>query len=432
MGDTKITAEFTQTLNFADLTLTKELYEDNGTELSNNKNVDFEFTVELDFLGGTNYKPYSLRYQLDGETLMAVKGGEVKIKPGKTITFTNIPVGASYIITESDKAGYELNGTVNPATGTITDGGLSVTFKNKEIIIETGISAAKTFDGKNYTGDEFTFNAELVKFIKADGSVITGNELKKIYADSAISSITDGKIDFAKFSIVASKENAGEYIFKLSETKGTNTDYVYDAHSYYAKIVVSENNVENAMYYTDEACETLYGEDGTTPPTFRNVTATVYTDIEFKKVDGDRNPMQGVEFEIFSDEDCTDKITAGAIGNVFGVNGTVITDENGKAIFENVQYSRTEDTFYYIKETKTLDGYQLLAEPIVVKIDKDGNVTISYDDSELDNNTVVNVKQPELPVTGAAGVYNLFALGALIAFIGCLVLVTNKKRAKTL
>lgn len=431
-----VTVNYTNTLKKANLTLDKDLYQENGTTQSAN-NVPFEYTVEIDLDGdgaAYSYQTYDLEYTLNrGTTKYTATDGKLSIRPDQTATFINIPVGAKYRITETVKAGYVIESISGATTtsgyvaeGTITDGGSGVLYKNKEKPASSGLQAQKTLDGNVYSGSDFSFSAELIR--RDGGATIENAALKAMYATDGVSEKTtvdqNGYISFEDFTVIASSENKGKYVFKITESPtAADSPYNYDNTVYYAVIDVTAGNVANPVYYTNEDCTIKYTDgsttDGSTPPTFKNTTKGV--DISFTKVDESGNGMNGVEFKIYTDSNCTQQYTTNGVGDAIGTGGTVtsakVNDADGVVKVEKMAYSTTAATTYYFKETKTLSGYQLLADPVVVTIATDGTYTVSYNGTTLTDNKVTNITQPELPKAGGVGVTMLYVLGA-IAVIG--------------
>ncbi|WP_255882893.1 MULTISPECIES: starch-binding protein [unclassified Ruminococcus] len=425
-----VSVDYENILKTANLTLDKNLLTEQGTE-SENK-VPFEFTVELDLDGDGDkysYQTYDLEYRVPAGTFTA-QGGKLSIRPDQTATIMNIPVGAKYRISETAKAGYELNSITgatsisgSAAIGTISNSGSGVTFTNKEKPASSGLRAQKTLDGQLYSGSDFSFNAQLVDVRNIDGGTKTQTELnalkeEKAYNNSKSVVAEDGYVTFADFSVLPSDQYVAKYIFKITEDPtASESPYNYDSTAYYAVIEVIAGSVKAPVYYTNSACTTLVGVDGKTAPTFENFTKGV--DVQFTKVDQNGVGIDGVQFKIYTDEACTaeNQYKTNGVGAAIGDNGTVTSAGGGIVKVEKMAYSTTAATTYYFVETKTVNGKQLLANPVVVTIATDGTYTVSYNGVTLTDKKVVNVDQPDLPNAGAVGVTMLYVFGS-IAVIG--------------
>ena len=116
---------------------------------------------------------------------------------------------------------------------------------------------------------------------------------------------------------------------------------------------------------------------------------------------------------------------------------TAITDGNGKitGVFKNL-----EPGTYRLTETKAHPGYNLLAQPIVIKFTQDGKCFIDgqiiplgdkftkSDNTYTMNLTVLNRKTPELPHTGADAPSLWLLIGMPLAVAGLLIFTFRYNR----
>ncbi len=120
-------------------------------------------------------------------------------------------------------------------------------------------------------------------------------------------------------------------------------------------------------------------------------------DLTLNKI-GDNNPnniLPGVEFLLYFDEDMTEVVTLDANGtplaypiydttpgheeNIIGYSTRLVTDEQG-----NIHIGKLLDGTYYLVETKTVDGYNMLTQPVKIIVKESGDVprkTIDADDT---------------------------------------------------
>ena len=156
--------------------------------------------------------------------------------------------------------------------------------------------------------------------------------------------------------------------------------------------------------------------------------------VKFTK-DGGNKPLQGAEFELYSDELLSTKI------------GTATSDSSG-----NLSFPKLDEGTYYLKETKSPAGYTLLANPIKVEIIANefdgvatGTFTLKVDGkninatsgdyvAHLDQATgtavvaVENHKGFSLPATGGMGIALFLIIGAAgIAVVS--VIITKKTKS---
>lgn len=116
-----------------------------------------------------------------------------------------------------------------------------------------------------------------------------------------------------------------------------------------------------------------------------------------------------------------------------GVVDTITTGETGELVINGLA-----DGTYYLTETKAPRGYNLLREPVKVKIDHttaNGKLTETSfvaDQTETDTSGVVKVENnagAELPSTGGIGTTAFYVLGSAMALGAVILLVTKKRMA---
>ncbi len=293
---TALIAEYTNKLKTAPINLSKTLLKADNTASTDDPAV-FEFQLLLDVNNDGTPEAHDIAYAYSSDpgTTYIAENGVVHMRADQQIIFPDIPVGMKYKITESAKAGYTI--TVNDNNvKTVAASGNNVSYTNKTIIQSANLSAFKKLDNAAYAnGNLFSFKAELLKRIKNPTETVTTG-MEAIYATNTKSTTdADGKVEFDAFNITASLENIGDYIFKITELPdNTKPMYNFDSTVYYAKINVSANNVAAPVYYTDEACTTFVGTDGSTAPTFENTTKKGSITVNKTDVNGD--PVAGTQF----------------------------------------------------------------------------------------------------------------------------------------
>lgn len=307
----------------------------------------------------------------------------------------------------------------------------------------------------------------------------TGEDLVKVYANTSPNSydkdndlVPMGSGENANYTITEAEAGNGfEIQFKYDNLKDTvDTDT-------YVHVVYTATLNEDA-FTTDDLGNTAYVGVNTNPydedsVETETVTKKVYTyGFTVTKVGEKDEPLQGVEFKLYSDEKCTDEIkfvdkkngvytkaTEEQIKAGTDITTTLVTNGDGQ-----IQIQGLACGSYYLKETKAPDGYVLPSDVIKITLvdDKDtqggegpdGNL----DDCTAEGSTVVkeeslvstfaiggdtedglkNIfefkvenKKPgfNLPTTGGMGTVLFTAGGLVIMACGAaLVLVTLKKK----
>lgn len=194
--------------------------------------------------------------------------------------------------------------------------------------------------------------------------------------------------------------------------------------------------------------------------------AVVYTfKLSVLKTDAANNPLQGVKFDLYKEvSEGTDGAEAGNSDNGLDkdkfwkkVAADLTTGADGK-----ISKGGLANGTYYLVETKTNDGYNLLKAPVKVdlsieyttsftevkaweKIDgvwtlvkheiNVGGTTFSRNDeaTPLDGNlttTIVNKKGFQLPITGGAGTLLASLIGILLMGGGAFVFISSRKKKK--
>ena len=198
--------------------------------------------------------------------------------------------------------------------------------------------------------------------------------------------------------------------------------------------------------------------------------AIVYTfALGVEKVDGStRTPLANVTFDLYSyegEEEVTEDIlkssgtpisvaqTGAGVGHyvVDGAgNATLTTDAEGNIVVNGLKNGN-----YYLVETKTNDGYNLLSKPVKVEINvvyttttttvtntnEDGITTITttvktdtFTGGENNTGTykiqVQNNKGFQLPTTGGAGTLLASLIGILLMGGGAFVFISSRKKKK--
>ena len=121
------------------------------------------------------------------------------------------------------------------------------------------------------------------------------------------------------------------------------------------------------------------------------------------KKNREEEPLEGAEFILYRDEALKDPVD----------DNPHVTDADGKVCFWGLQTGT-----YYLKETKSPNGYQLLAEPLKICLTEEGEEEICI--------TVYNRRNYLLPSTGGPGIL----IPLVVGLSGSLVILLQMKRKK--
>ena len=100
----------------------------------------------------------------------------------------------------------------------------------------------------------------------------------------------------------------------------------------------------------------------------------------------------------------------------------VTTPETGKFAIQGLDAGT-----YYLKEIKAPKGYNKLKDPVKVVIAENGNITVGEDSTIVTEVKVLNNTGTILPSTGGNGTSLIYFLGAVLALVSGVVLITKQR-----
>lgn len=362
---------YTNSIVTAPLEISKDVVgEDGKTDYDTDQQFTFAIALDFDGDGSTyDYKTYPLEYQLKEKNASGYsntayrtsKDGSFTIKKGESIKLLNIPVGATYKITEKNVIGYvpykvgnqDFNGTF---VGTLAEAGNALNFINKVNPTNIAISVNKTLDGQAYSGSKFVYTLTGLESMDtakpdADGKPIKTNSAKTISTNLETPDAS-GKVEFKNLKLVT----AGVYRFKITEAlaEGENaSDYIMDTNTWLAEIELLENgkvteakyikvknsdiegktDAELAGYFNDPTSvkenEALFANEtthGSATVNKKNQTGGNVSDTEFAV-------MKVSEEDIFTADDINTIINDASMKTHMVSKKT---DSNGQAVFDNL------------------------------------------------------------------------------------------------
>lgn len=348
------------------------------------------------------------------------------------------------------------------------------------VTIPTNIAKLKTFYLTD-TPENLDDDKDSIKFYKNDAcnNKITESLVKETGGITSTSATngTGFKIDF---DLAKLKTYAGKTIYITYEAtlkKGADTT---TAGNYNKVDLTYSNKIKSGNVPEDAKTDHNHIED----------TAVVYTfQIDISKTDGSKNALDGVEFDLYEEVALG---TSGALSETdakaLGFTNTSVaykkvdhgvTADGGKLTFTGLSNSKTATagaSRYWLVETKTKDGYNLLGAPVEAKLDivykttwkeenefKDGVLVKHSHDASTETFTkpsdenaktnggkqsgtkgqgtrgeeviygslrteIINKKGFQLPVTGGFGTLLFSGIGVLLVLAGVAVLFSMKKK----
>lgn len=458
---------YTNSIVTAPLEISKNVVNEDG-KTDYDTNQQFTFAIALDFDGDDStydYKTYPLEYQLkekgaSGYSNTAYRtplDGSFTIKKGESIKLLNIPVGATYKITEKNVIGYvpykvgnqDFNGTF---VGTLAEAENALNFINKVNPTNIAISVNKTLDGQAYSGSKFVYTLTGLESMDttkpdADGKPIKTNSAKTISTNLETPD-KNGKVEFKNLKLVT----AGVYRFKITEAlaEGANaSDYKMDTNTWLAEIELLENGKVTAPKYIKVSSSDIkdktdaelaeYFNDSTSVKENEALFAneTTHGRATVNKKNQSNNNIKGTEFALIKvseegilDADDINTIIknasisshmisekTGGDGNVVFDNLTIFKDGNGEFTKsgEDVVWNSSSDN--YLKGTSTYQAYCLFEyKPsegynpnytlsyFTLPVKGEYNVTYNYVDGAI-----------TMPSASGDGMNGYFVLGVSVA-----------------
>lgn len=360
---------YTNSIVTAPLEISKNVVNEDG-ETDYDTNQQFTFAIALDFDGDGStydYKTYPLEYQLKEKNASGYsntayrtsKDGSFTIKKGESIKLLNIPVGATYKITEKNVIGYvpykvgnqDFNGTF---VGTLAEAENALNFINKVNPTNIAISVNKTLDGQAYSGSKFVYTLTGLESMDTtkpdtDGKPIKTNSAKTISTNLETPDAS-GKVEFKDLKLVT----AGVYRFKITEAlaEGENaSDYKMDTNTWLAEIELLESGeVTEAKYIKVKSSDIEGKTDAQLATYFNNSSPVEKAVFENKTTHGSAtvNKKNQTGGNVSDTEFAVMKVSGEGIFTADDIN-TIIkdatmkthmvsktTDSNGQAVFDKL------------------------------------------------------------------------------------------------
>lgn len=403
----------------------------------------FKFTVKFSDVGGQGLGGDIPEQEYPCEVIKQADGSEYG-----EVVIDGIPVGTRFVVSE----------VAHPDTNlqlvTITGGGSDravvdgIKARGSVVADDNNVATAKFVNTKRQL-----INIEVTKqWQKQDGmTAIPNKELPEaIYLKLQRTKATDGESNWTDVPGYESVELKPWYNGWVTTFTGLDKfDAEVNPHAYYTYRVLESATEKGPFYGGSEGNVIEIGgkkytilnntvscaDDSTTPLklTLTNKLQDAKYNLNITKQDvEDKTKLGGVEFKL---EKLKDDGTADA---TFPAVTRITSSEDadkGKCSFENLKPGS-----YRLTETKTAEGYTLLADAIEFTLTTDGECkrdATDFGDVQYDSTTGVynialtinNRKSFELPHTGAdaPSLWLLIGLPALVAVLLVLVFRYNKK-----
>ena len=356
------------------------------------------------------------------------------------------------------------DGTITYGTntnGTNTNANITITVNNEKPDMTKQVKDRETGEWKQdadyNVGDMVPYKitvdvpsniTKLKEFTLTDTPTNLKDDIKSVVVKCGERTLTKG----AEYTIEQKEsENGFKITFDTSKMAGGQLVITYNAELLSSAVTTTAGNTNSAkLEYSNKI---LPGQDDPDKDYIENTT-TVYTfGLQvLKKAENEKGtPLKDVEFDLYK-EDAAGTITgnaAKALGLDFSKKWLKIntkslkTNENGE-----VSQSGLANGIYYLVETKTKEGYNLLKAPVKVELNIKYTTTKSvtgengvkhevtkteFKENDSSSNgthteTIINKKGFTLPITGGMGTIAITALGVALAFAGVLIIGASRKK----
>lgn len=437
------------------------------------------------------------------EVFTTSESGEIGIEsltPG-IYRFTEVegPADSAYIIDKDSHYYFEVttSGTIvavtqlpadddNAVTNAVDAGSNTITVINHKPDLKKNVQNGEKKEADYSAGDMVPYQitikvpeniAKLTTFTVTDTPKGLNDDIATI---KVVGKTSSGDVVLAENGVIdAINGKAITEIQPNSSTKGFTIEFApanlanYAGHelviTYEAKLLGKEENnaavanLNNAKLTYSNVIDTDSTE-GPSEKTIEDETVVYSFKLTIdKQGENTATKLKGVEFDLYKEVDNGDSDTISAAdAKAFGLDETkcwkkvnqnkIVTNEDGAATLTGLANGT-----YYLVETKTVEGYNLLSKPVEVKLNKeyntnwtektvnDGNGNVKHytykedaikfdgDDetkSSVQSVTVINRRGFDLPVTGGFGTLLFSGIGALLVVGGVGVLMSTKKKKK--
>ena len=317
----------------------------------------------------------------------------------------------------------------NNGFGKSADHAINESFQFK---LEATLPASENFSA--YKGYKVVFHDTMsagITFEQIDSVVITSNGTTYTLtpSDYTVSGVDSGDAGKAWTLTIDDIKTAAAGI---DLTNGAVITVLYSAHLNENAVVNNEsgdttNQNKVLLEYSNNP-----NADGTGKTNEEEVYVFSYqvNNTKYKNEAVEGNELEGAEFRLYSNKDCTKEVKLYKDGDFY----YPIKDATGKT--EAVMVSGTDGKFnikgldagiYYLRETKTPDGFNTCADIEIVIGASHVNNHVTLDTTSTMNNNVINNSGATLPSTGGIGTTIFYVVGGGLMVAAVILLVTKKR-----
>lgn len=426
---TKLKATFVNKVKTGKIEIWKKAAEGSG-EL----NGTYTFRVEFSNVAGLSLEPQKI-----------VK--EYTIKAGGSVTINGIPAGTDYRISENEsKDGSTLESVIVNNNNSF-DAGYDPVTK----VVAGKVIASSDMTGTGIKNPETSSDATIITFKNTLKPTINLNLTKEWKNTNNITlpdsikirlqrSSNDGKswetveYDGKNKTITLFPDYDGKWSYSFNDLN-QYVDYKANPKVPYIYRVVevsgddeSETEIESGGYLNDKY-KVTYSDNVDCSKITKTQSFTITntyspkTNIKITKQDAsNKKLLGGVEFKL---EKMKKNTSTGNLVVDESFNPQPVTTGDSGSTLGIAEFKDLEDGTYRLTETKTVKGYNLLKDPITIKIDRKGQTKVNDEACEVKDNTIYltigNRMKFLLPKTGGYGAMLFILCGMALATLCCLI-----------
>lgn len=284
------------------------------------------------------------------------------------------------------------------------------------------------------------FHDTLSEGITYDGPysvVIKSNGIPyDITNDSSMYEVDDSRLESDHYFVVGIPDvkacGAGLNLNDGATITVTYTAHLNDNAAVNSTSGPTDNKNKVQLQYSNNPRNSAYW--GFTPESEVRVYTYQLNNTKYRDDDTTGNELAGAGFRLYSDKDCTEEqeiklkknTTDGTYSPYFGAGAgdEMFSDEHGQFNVKGLDAGT-----YYLKETKTPDGYSACADKKIVISATHTEYNVSLSGESNLNNKIINKKAGgiTLPSTGGIGTTIFYVVGGGLMVAAIVLLVTKKR-----
>ena len=375
------------------------------------------------------------------------------IKAGQSVTIEGIPAGTDYRISEINSEDGSTLESVIVKNNNSFDAGYDPVTK----VVSGKVIASSDMKGAGIKNPDTSLDATIITFNNTLKPTINLN-LKKVWINTDDITLPDSikirlqrskdkgttwetvKYDGTNETITLYKGYDGQWSYPFKDLDQYENYKANPKVPYIYRVVEvsgedgSETVIENGGYLNDKY-KVTYSENvdcsdiSTEIPESKTKSFTITntyspkTNIKITKQDAsNKKPLNGVEFKL---EKMKENTSTGDLVVDESFNFQSVTTGDSGSTLGIAEFKDLEDGTYRLTETKTVAGYNLLKDPITIKIDRKGRTTVNDEACEVKDNaiylTISNRMKFLLPKTGGYGAMLFILCGMALATLCCLI-----------